>query len=624
MALPKATPAYTTQQSIDDQQMRLALSDLQGRYNALNKPEPSGSGKAFFDWLQDFGTSMQKSAVENPSINTLGALGTGFSGATQGIKRRKAERAKLTNMNLQNLGMEMSMLKAKNELGPVRYASAAELRAAGLPKGTSAIMRGGRIHKILHKPPTESNELFTFQDLTHPTKASFSMKKNDPRIDAVLSNPTRYRKITGQKAVVPPPHTMSLKEMKEHNLNPLNKYRMDHTGDITLLEKHDSKTYQFQNTNPDSEDYLKVKEVGAENGELLADLRTDEDWNAIALSSAKKADKAALTAENTGEGGKYADKRQYFDLATERGDIAEVSPDGGVTFKKGSAAKTIWKPVSNEQALKDGVEVYPGMYAEKNQDGSIKLRSKPKQSYLTFTDPNGIQRPVTVREDEIDLIKALREDGYIKGEFKGDLATAGKSAISRWMQGRENTQFGKNIINMIREHIGYDRNNVGAVAKVKGAYQTVESIAVDVLQSGILGEAQKAFSDTMVSGGLDPKALNTKVAGTEVREWFNTSIGAAAQLEQTLIYTIAMANKPSGRLNLQDLQRAENQVKVTGFGVSVDDVITSLNVADRVFDLRSASYDRLIGGKKGSSKAAPKEKKPVRMRRGPNGYEPIE
>jgi hypothetical protein len=64
-------------------------------------------------------------------------------------------------------------------------------------------------------------------------------------------------------------------------------------------------------------------------------------------------------------------------------------------------------------------------------------------------------------------------------------------------------------------------------------------------------------------------------------------------------------------------------VKVTGF-VSVDDVITSLNVARKVFDLRAQSYGRLIRDESPFEK--PKSKKKIkRMRRiEGGGYEVVQ
>jgi hypothetical protein len=195
--------------------------------------------------------------------------------------------------------------------------------------------------------------------------------------------------------------------------------------------------------------------------------------------------------------------------------------------------------------------------------------------------------------------------------------------MARWKQGRENTNFGENIIDMIEGHIQLDRDTVGFVAKVRGIYQTGASIIADIAQSDVFGTTGRHFRDSMLGGQIEEEALNTEVAGLTLRDWFNPLIPANEQLEQTLIYTIAMANKPSGRLNLQDLQRAEKQVKVTGF-VSVDDVITSLNVARKVFDLRAQSYGRLIRDESPFEK--PKSKKKIkRMRRiEGGGYEVVQ
>ena len=53
---------------------------LQERYEDLNKPLPKDSTKSFWNWLQDFGSSLQSKAEQDPTLSTLGALGHGFSG----------------------------------------------------------------------------------------------------------------------------------------------------------------------------------------------------------------------------------------------------------------------------------------------------------------------------------------------------------------------------------------------------------------------------------------------------------------------------------------------------------------------------------------------------------------
>ena len=82
-ALPVDTEALNLQKK-----QRLALSALLDRYTKFAAPAPPSGSRVFYDWLQDFGTSMQKGATEDPTLSTLGAFGQGFAGASGGIDRK--------------------------------------------------------------------------------------------------------------------------------------------------------------------------------------------------------------------------------------------------------------------------------------------------------------------------------------------------------------------------------------------------------------------------------------------------------------------------------------------------------------------------------------------------------
>jgi len=402
-------------------------------------------------------------------------------------------------------------------------------------------------------------------------------------------------------------------QILEKKLDPNDVWMVDDKGNFRLAKRADNKTVVWQNQNPSSDNYLKTKKVRAGDFKEQNAMRENKDWNPISQGPALKRDKVILTEENTALDAPYEKERAVFEFAKKHGDLAELGPGGGVSIRKGSTIKETWNPatdaIAKDPLYKDRIaQMPPGMYAEVSSQGNMRYKSMPKMGYLTFVDQNNIRDSITVREDEHELIKQLTEDGFIEGKHQGDLLKAGKSAISRWMQGKENTRFGESIIDMIENHIMEDRTSVAAAAKLKGIYQTARGIAGDLYEAGILDSTARNFMDEVSKGGISEEALNAEVAGLRVSDWFNPRIPANQQLEQTLIYTIAMANKPSGRLNLQDLQRAERQVKVTGYNISANDVVTSLKFARKVFKLRSESYDRLINSGRRKADGAPAKK----------------
>ena len=670
---------------------------LQERYEDLNKPLPKDSTKSFWNWLQDFGSSLQSKAEQDPTLSTLGALGHGFSGASIGLKKRRAEAAKLKGIDFQNLGLELSMLTAGSKVRSTREKTRAaalktrmanmpwtklsptQVEEAGYPKGTVAEWKYGHPMKVSYKGP-ETLETWTYQDRNNPENTQ-QVRKDDVLKLASLNASPKWQRVTTPPAAKRPWRVMTSNEIIERKLNPLNKYEVGPENQTRIIQKHDPRTYTFQDTNPKSPTFRDQREVGAEDGAELALLRRDPNWNLVKTPAALKKGTIPLTEENTAVGEPQAEWRPFFEKAKAGGDTAvlnldtnqpslkkptpkklgskaitaeDVGPGGDYTYLKGmfdrkgpndtllvdldtmkpsymkaTAAPDEWSPATPEDLEKPewkaSLTNMPwGMYAEINKkNNAFRYKTKPKMSYLTFSDPEGIKSPVTVREDETDYIDQLKEAKMIKQNYQGDLATAGSSMMARWKQGRENTNFGDKIIDMVEGHIQLDRDTVGAVAKVKGMYQTGASILADIADSKVFGTTGQHFRDAMLGGQIEEEALNAEVAGLTLRDWFNPLIPANEQLEQTLIYTIAMANKPSGRLNLQDLQRAEKQVKVTGF-VSVDDVITSLNVARKVFDLRAQSYGRLIRDESPFEK--PKSKKKIkRMRRIEGGcYEVVQ
>jgi len=670
---------------------------LQERYEALNEPPPKDSTKSFWNWLQDFGSSLQSKAEQDPTLSTLGALGHGFSGASTGLKRRRAEAAKLKGTDFQNLGLELSMLTAGSKIRSTREKNRAaalkahmakmpwtklspeQIKEAGYPEGTVAEWKYGHPMRVSYKGP-ETFETWTYQDRNNPENTK-QVRKDDVLQLASLNASPRWQRVTTPSAAKRPWRVMTSDEILEKKLNPLNKYEIGPENQTRIIQKHDPRTYTFQDTNPNSPTFRDQREVGAEDGAELARLREDPNWNLVKTPAALKKGTIPLTEENTAVGAPQAEWRPFFEKAKAGGDTAvlnldtnqpslkkptpeklgsktitaaDVGPGGDYTYLKGmhdrkgptdtllvdlntmkpsyvkaTPAPDEWSPATPEDLKKpEWIKAFAnmpwGMYAEINKkNNTFRYETKPKMGYLTFSDPDKIKSPVTVREDETDYINQLTDQGMIRQRYQGDLATAGSSMMARWKQGRENTNFGENIIDMIEGHIQLDRDTVGFVAKVRGIYQTGASVIADIAQSDVFGTTGKHFRDSMLGGQIEEEALNTEVAGLTLRDWFNPLIPANEQLEQTLIYTIAMANKPSGRLNLQDLQRAEKQVKVTGF-VSVDDVITSLNVARKVFDLRAQSYGRLIRDESPFDK--PKSKKKIkRMRRKEGGgYEVVQ
>ena len=116
--------------------------DLLARMNKLNEPEEP-SGKPFYDWLGDFSDSLVAASQPPPAgsgrqaPNALFTLGMGASGATKGMKARRAAELAAKKAEMANINAEAGLYKLqadiKNSSRVGRFATPAEKKALGIP-----------------------------------------------------------------------------------------------------------------------------------------------------------------------------------------------------------------------------------------------------------------------------------------------------------------------------------------------------------------------------------------------------------------------------------------------------------------------------------------------------------
>jgi hypothetical protein len=673
-ALPVDTEALNL-----EKKQRLALSALLDRYTKSAAPTPPSGSRVFYDWLQDFGTSMQKGATEDPTLSTLGAFGQGFAGASSGVDRRSVEGSKMRSRTLQNLASEMTLLKGASELQPYKYMSPDEAVAAGFHRKDKVLRgSGNRPPKLVKAFKTTPA---TFERITDGIV--FTVPEGSPDIEHYRRDYGKYREIGKPRAKavqtgfatfenLDPKGKVKIKQIPLSNTAEVAKFTTDptwlRTGAPSAKKKGAIPTgfATFENQKGT------IKQIPLSNTTEVAKYTRDKEWLRVGAPSIGKKGTVPLTAENTVKGKPYAEWRDFTINAIDAGDTPVLNLESGMpSLKKptplkkdikvlkaadvekggeyeyladfyanrGDATPIIdskgkpdyikpppkgkkWQPLipeNNPKQYEQWKDVTPpGMMTmiDMNSDPEnpeIKMVPKTKLSWLTFTDPNKIYDPITLREDDTEGIDLARSRNMIKGHYQGDINAVTKSARSRWRENQANIGDGIEIIDELFRRINEDRAIAGAVGNVLTFKQAVRGMIEDFSkETGLLEKAKKHLSEATARNEIEPEALGfqSREDGPALSDWFNPNLGAVDVLENALIYKIAQSNKSSGRLNIQDLKIATAQVNVTGW-TSMDNVINNLRVMKQLLGQRYNTYSGLLtrsddlskGDRKGSFKS---------------------
>jgi hypothetical protein len=568
----------------------------------------------------------------------------------------------LKGTDFQNLGLELSMLTAGSKIRSTREktrALARKTQLANMPwteatkewkldkgyKSEDVVwLKPGEMPKVGKKAP-ETLETWTFQDKNNPENTQ-QVRKDDLRKLASLNANPRWKRVTTPPAAKRPWEPMDIEEIKRRKLNVLNKYIIGPDDEVRLVEKHDPRTYTFQDMNPKSPTYRDQKEVGAEDGFELARLREDPNWNLVKTPAALKRGTIPLTEENTAVGAEHEEWRGYYKEAIGRGDFPLINEETNKPsldkFTAAAKKKTVpltsdntqygaihhqWKgyyekaigrgdiPVINEETGKPSLDKFTpekkyrrllkpsevSKYADEikrqgplatawisNQGLEFTYRPRSKsKTYFNTRNSSTLQGD----PDDPSFMAQMAGDGDwvdIDLQFAKDDITGGQKL--RVAQGFSNIDFADNLVKKMQATIARnEKPTTGIGGRIQYTYQNAQEMVKDIAATtGLFSEVRRDLEKRLARGDIESNIQ------PQLRAGFNKDLPLMELYEHALVYAYALANKQSsGRLNRQDLDRAEKQIKITKWGESQQNVIASLEGISELLAARRQGYTDL-------------------------------
>ena len=294
------------------------------------------------------------------------------------------------------------------------------------------------------------------------------------------------------------------------------------------------------------------------------------------------------------------------------------SDEGNVGFRRELAKQNfaykydvdIMAMENNAKLLAEQFEKTPKVFAIKPEglDQTVKYVT----GYLGVDPKDGIEKPFIPRQvgDQIIYEPAplnavvanfsLNDDNSLKQDVKAQIAQAEKINT-----GNQALSF----ISDIKTSIAQSRGRVGVPGGVKKVLQNVKGTILDIadtfVEAGVIDEEsyeaaknkidqsvfndlantyQEAYPDRNATDFYADKESDENKIYQEFfikpRENYDQTLAANTIKLNSIYYAIARARKPTGRLNVDDVNNAKESLKLYDINTSSDTVITSLSAIE--------------------------------------------
>lgn len=192
-------------------------------------------------------------------------------------------------------------------------------------------------------------------------------------------------------------------------------------------------------------------------------------------------------------------------------------------------------------------------------DGSIQaFGSRSAELQEALKQPGAVEVGLNVQAGSV---------AELPGKDRQDEIRSTVGAISR----------ARSRVSKIRTSINENRSRAGLGGTITRFGQRAAGIAVDLVDLGV--DVPGVVSDVATDVASD---IQSGGAEESVASFFDPSLPQNEVFENSLAYALARARKGTGRLNLQDVANARQDVAVTGLS-SVDEVLARLDAVDQEF-----------------------------------------
>jgi hypothetical protein len=356
-----------------------------------------------------------------------------------------------------------------------------------------------------------------------------------------------------------------------------------------------------------NKDTLETKTVDASEGKELRKLQK-EGWSRTSLPAPKQ---KTTISEITPELIKENPELRRFAANAGQGQTPMFDSKTGKRWYESAKVTEAWQPLSGaSDAIKKAYGPVPQgtnpMY-DANAKGkpSFKSSNLPAPVEKLWVSNDGIAEPRAVDMRNPAEVAKAKKDGLVPAPAGASEVPKGKRA--GWMANMQDIKFGRNRIKDLVTIFDKDPSKGGVVGSVKEIIQEGKGMAgeLSAWATGYHKEARRhvAMGRHEADGNEKIAQLfRSKQKAQPGEAGFDEELAIVNQVTASLIYAVALSNKTSGRLNRQDIERAEIQVKTRGM-VTGKKVMAQLKKMDQMMGERQTLTQELLDGKVGKPKA---------------------